>query len=237
MQKNHFKDNRLKIQKSFIDRNFLIPLTKNDLPVIIEEHKAKGHGKLRKVVIENIPVTDDIRPISYLLELEMEGELFSCPPGYKIVEKAILLFCRNSLYIVLLEMKSSLNPAAIRQVEEKIKDSIGRILLFLTHYILDVPAFNDYKINFFTLVLYNADHLTRELQLNSDPSLYSLDLIKIFEGKQSSCFVTEPLGGSYKVEVIFKKNAGTEDFEIDLNDVFNSNNEYNNAIYSEKTFP
>jgi len=238
MPVNHFKNNRLKVQKAFIDRNFLIPLTEDDLPLKIVEKNIKGAGKLKTVTIDNIPVADKIRPCSYVLELELKGELFSLPEKFRTVEKAILLLSDKMLHVVLIEMKSSIDPPIIRQIEDKIKHSIGRTLIFLTHYLFDEPGFNEYDIQFHTLLLYNSEHLTAGLSSKADPGLEKLDLVRIFQGKSQSLFAKEPLGDEQLVNVIFMQNKKNNDeFEIDFKNAFAGILDYKKVIAADKTLP
>ena len=235
---NHFKNNRLKAQKAFIDRDFLIPLTKDDLPLKIVEKNIKGTGKLKTVTINNIPVSDKIRPLSYVLELELKGELFSLPEKYRTVEKVIIQLSDKSMYVVLIEMKSSIDPPAVRQIEERIKHSIGRTLIFLTHYLLDENSFNDYNIKFYTVLLYNSDNLTKELVSKADPGLEKLDLVRIFQGKAATLLAKEPLGDEHIVSVIFmqnKKNA--DEFDVDFSKIFAGKIDCGKIINTNKTLP
>jgi hypothetical protein len=235
---NHFKNNRLKVQKAFVDRNFLIPLTKDDLPLKIVEKNIKGVGKLKTVIIDNIPVSDKVRPLSYVLELELKGQLFSLPEKFRTVEKAIILLSDKAMYVVMIEMKSSIDPPTMRQIEEKIKHSIGRTLIFLTHYLLDENGFNEYNIQFHTLLLYNSDHLTKELVSKADPELEKSDLVRIFQGKSKSLIAKEPLGDEHLVNVIFmqnKKNA--DEFEIDFKKMFTGIINFDKVINAGKTLP
>ena len=238
MPKNHFKDNRLSLQKSFIRKKLLIPLTQGHLPILIEERNNNNRpNTLKTVRINNIPVAEDIA-ISYVLDVELTGEIFSAAPKISTVEKVIFVLTRKSLYIVLVEMKSSLTPNVIRDLKKKIEDTIGRTVLFLTHYLLDNEQFDNCDIKFATLVFYNNDYLTEEIIKKSDRTLENDDLTKIFQKELIDCIVEEPLGQQFRVRVFFEKNPiGSEEFEFDFSTLFARSPDLANAIIDIRTLP
>jgi hypothetical protein len=237
--KNYFSDNRKKIQATFIRENFLTPLSKSDMPYsIIEKKNPVGSGKLRELEIDNIPSTDNTRPISYILDLEIEGKIYSLPPTFKTVEKAFLIFTQECLLIILVEMKSGLSPfKEIPAIEDKIQDSISRLSVFLPNYIFTKVSFNNYPIKYITLVFYNNDNLSGEIGRRAD--LVHKDLIKIFTKRADHYFVTDDLGETHKVRVKFIKNTGgdPETFGVNFDQIFKDDMDYLTSLDSEKTLP
>ena len=150
----------------------------------------------------------------------------------------IFVLTRKSLYIVLVEMKSSLTPNVIRDLKKKIEDTIGRTVLFLTHYLLDNEQFDNCDIKFATLVFYNNDYLTEEIIKKSDRTLENDDLTKIFQKELIDCIVEEPLGQQFRVRVFFEKNPiGSEEFEFDFSTLFARSPDLANAIIDIRTLP
>jgi hypothetical protein len=240
MPRNYFRESRKKIQVAFtndIEAVFLKPLTNDSLPIEIIEAKNKSKDNTLKVVnIDGIPVSDDIRPISYILDVELTGKLFSAAHGFKTVEKVVLVLTKKTLYVVLIEMKSALDPSDISKIEEKIKHTIGRILLFLTHYIFDDKLFEDCEIQFTAVIFYNKDALTHHISLKKDLDIESLELTKIFQKKKNSYFVREPLGQEYKVRVEFQ-HSKSQNYDFNFNDLFKGDRNYMNAIVDDRTLP
>jgi len=235
---NHFKRNRKRIQDAALSQEFLKPLTKKDIPYdIIEIKNVAGTGKLRTVSIDNIPCSDELQ-LSYVLDMEIEKSIFSKPEHCKTVEKAILIFSAWSLYVLMVEMKSTLKPhgpGGLSDIQTKVKDSIERISRFLTHYFLDTEQFNDYPVNYHFLLLYNKESITTELKI--DHTLKSNELAKIFIGEKDFLSINDSIGDTNIVKVFFRQNAEGEDFEIDLNQLFDGIDDFENAVYSNKTLP
>lgn len=240
MPVNHFKKNRIDIQKAAVSTFFLKRLTSDDLPFEIVETKNVGEdGKLKLVRIDNIPVNDVI-PISFVLNMEIEDSIFSAPQHCKKVERVIVLFSCWSLYIIMVEMKSTLElyeDGSISKIEQKIKDSLVRVLLFLNHYALDEKSFDDYIVNFHALILYNKEKISQ--QIIKDETRKHNELVKVFLGDKDSFWVkSNELAAEYKVKTIFKQNApDSEEFDLDLSLVFDGDEDFENAIYSDKTLP
>lgn len=238
MPKNHFRENRKKVQKAFVTVDFLTPLTNENVPYsIIEKNIKKGEGKLRVVNIQNIPFTDNIRPVSYVIDSEFNNNIFGNTDNQKKVEKIFLVFSTQSVYVIMVEMKSSLKPTTIMHISDKIRDSISKISLFLPNYIFEQENFDKYVIKFHCLVFHNGNMLQKDIE--ADPEIKSQDLFKILNGNQTSLFVEEKLGGTYKVRVNFVQNNGgnTEEMNVDFADIFEKDNDFSHAIYSEKSLP
>lgn len=239
MPKNYFRENRLSIQKAFIKKGFLLPLSSQDLPFTIEETDAKS--TLKEVRITNMPVSD-VQPVSYVLDAEMAGEIFSAAPGISMSENILLILTKKNLHVVLIEMKSSLAPKTIRNLEKKIYGTVGRALMYFTHYLLDNEVYNECEIRFSTIVFYNEDWLTRELSANPNPlfdkTVDNMELVKIFQEQKHDYLVTEPLGQVIKVNVIYKQNPVNEAvFNFDFNELLAQTPDYSNAIIDLVTLP
>lgn len=237
MANNDFKENRAKVQRVFLDSGFLIPLSEHDIPYTIVEDKNKDlSNTLKEIVLHKIPISEDSATISYVLNVEMAGKLFSLPPGYKTVEKVLLIFSCNSLYVVMIEMKTLLQgyKNGIAELDKKMKDSMGRIALFLTHYILDIADYDNYSIKYFSLVVYNNENISQAVK--DDINLRKNEIVNAFIKGRGRFFVEDPLVRTF-VDVIFTKNASSTDkCEIDLETIFDSDHDFVNAMYSDKGF-
>lgn len=239
MARNSFKDNRLTVQKKFIEELLFLPLTKDDIPYIITEKGiSEGEGKLRKVSL-HLPATDDsIRPMSYVLDVELSNKLFSGSENQKRVERVFFVMSDTTLYIIMVEMKTLIKPITIHGIKQKIQDTISKLFLFLPYYLLDTIEFDEYKIEYHCLVIYNNDSVTNEVK--RDPTLLSDDLFRILQGKQQSFNVREKVfGKECKVQTVFKQNNtnNNEEFDINIEDFFENDHNFLNAVYSDKTLP
>lgn len=234
MPENHFKTNRNRIQRAALTDVFLKPLTKADLPYIITETKnEEGGGKLRSVTFENIPISGDYQ-LAHVLDMELEKSVFTKPHHYKTVEKAILIFSAWSLHVILIEMKNKIAPygdAGIKAIQSKIIDSVGRVGKFLSHYLLDVDRFDDYPINYFSFIVHTSEGVTTAVV--DDKTLGNEPLYKVMKGDRDAIDIVDTFGIKHKVKVNFFR-SNEENYTIDLNDVFNGNEDFENAIYSDK---
>ena len=239
MAKNYFAENRKRLHVAFDSNNFFKPLTTDDLPLIIEEEKnRKYEDKLVIVRLKNIPVSDRIRPISYVLNTEIEQTFFSLPPGFKTAEKVIFIFTEKCVHAVVVEMKSAISPPLVKEIKDKIEHTIGRVALFLTHYLLDTEQYYGKDLKFSAIFFFNSDSLTNELNTKLIPDLQNSDLVNIFVGKYKSCFMTEPLGQRNKVDVFFKKNPNkSQEFDFDFSELFESSPDLANAVSDDRTLP
>lgn len=236
---NHFEKNRKLVQKSALESGFIKPLTQDDLPLEIIEAKAEK-GKLQKLILENVPISDEIRPKSWLVDLELSKTLFSNPEGFKKAEKAIVFFTCASLYVLLFEMKSSLPAAVLDSIKGKFMDSIGRISVLLTTYLFDKDIYTNLEINYLGLVFYNEESLNQ--QATKDEALKINDLYKVFKkGKDKILLDNTHLQTAHKVNIHFIQNPdkqnNIEEITFDLDEFFRDDTEYENGQYTELTCP
>jgi len=239
MPKNYFSENRNRLHQAFVKHNYLVPLTNEHLPyAIVEKNNQTRDNTLKEVRIKNIPVAADGAAISYVIDVELTNHLFSAPPGFRTVEKVILVLSPKCLFVIFVELKSAMNSKHLRDVDKKINHSLGRLMLFLSHYLFDDAQFDDCEINISAIVFYNEDWFTDELRKKSDETLDRLDLTKIFQNKKQHSFVTEPLGQELRVRISFEKNpSNTEDFEFDLSNFFVGDKRFVTATQDQITLP
>lgn len=243
---NHFAKNRNIVQKSALESGFIKPLTQDDLPLEITEASAEK-GKLKKLILENVPVSDEIRPKSWLIDLELSKTLFSNPWAKK-AEKAVAFFTCESLYVLLIEMKSSLNAyskdkddgSTPQSISRKMTESIGRISVLLTTYLFDNDLYNEVKIKYFGLVFYNGENWHQ--QANIDKDFEMNDLYKVFRKKNDKILLDNThLQTAHKVNIYFIQNPdkqnNIEEITFDLDEFFRDDTEYGNGLYTEFTCP
>ncbi len=115
----YFKDLR-----SIVQNNLgTLDTIKSNLNEVIEiEEKQKS--TLKKVFIKNMP-TKNI----WLFENEEADTVFTSN-GNK-VEKTILYFQENKLYIIMIELKQTMNCDKLKDTQKKIQDSLSFISIFL----------------------------------------------------------------------------------------------------------
>ncbi|MDX2303958.1 MAG: hypothetical protein NW226_14220 [Microscillaceae bacterium] len=235
---NFFRENRERVQIALYDSGFLKIIEKTDLPLQIEEQKAK-EGQLKYVLLDNIPASDNIRPQAWVINMEMDKTIFSSPLGFKTVEKAIVFFTCENLYILMVEMKTTLIPygeSGAEAILKKLKDSISRISVLLTTQIFDYE-FNNVKIKYFGLICFNNENWTS--QGNQDPQFAKNEVYRVFKKLQPDLKINDSLGGDHKVQLFFQKNTSSnpESMTVDLAEIFVNDDEFVNASYTELTFP
>lgn len=236
--RNYFRENRIRVQKAIHNEEFVIPLSATDSTIEIEE-KKNPEKKLRLLIIQNVPVSDEIRPKSWLIDLEKEKGIFSAPQEIKKAEKALAFFTFESLYVVFFEMKETLKPfgeGGLDWIKGKIEDSITRISILLTHYIFGY-SYNNLKIKYIGIICYNRDDVSS--QVSKDPELARNELYKILSNKQNSLNLEDKFGGMHKVEIKFIKNENSNSAEmmIDLDEIFKEDSEYINVQFVDITCP
>ena len=249
---NPFLENRKAVQKAAIDAEFLYPLTKEDLPLEVIEDKLTSHiGSsripLKKVVIRDVPVEDEARPKSWVLNLEIkEPPIFANPPSIKTVEKALIVMGSNSLFIFLIEMKSSLHAGVkdssgrlgIGTLKQKVEDSISRISTLIPLYVFDETYQNLKQIKYKALIFYNRDDAIGHYINTVERDLVKDDLYKIWANKKERTSIISALGTSYEVEFFFFKNPEqSESFEVQFEQFFNRTKEHGAAIWGDQTCP
>lgn len=241
MPVNYFKSNRVKVQQSLYDTNFIKAITNCDLPLEIEEKKAQP-GKLRYVNLNNIPVGDDNYPRSWEINIEIENSLLSLPQYFKPVDRIIAFFTCESLFIVLIELKNSIYPydkeSGLNAIKKKLIDSIGKIKLTFPIYQFDSKIYDEIKIKYLGLIVYNNDKVTysalEDIQLQND------EMFKVFSGQKKFIFLIDSLNNSnekLEMKFIHNNSGNPESADIDFCDIFNDSSEFDNAQYSDFTCP
>lgn len=234
--KRPFRNNRYKVQQFYQQTNFLKGLSKQDLPISIKEG---GVSSLKEVVIKNFPVSNEIAPKSWLLDLENKTPLLASNNyGIQTAEKALLLFTYDKLIIFMVEMKASLQSkgsGSIDSIKEKLEHTMGRISMLLTSYILDTDEFQDIKnIEYKGLIFYNRD----AVRVVHD-ELQKTDLYKILKGTETRIYLDNPITGKERVEVFFIKNEDEDStvLEFDFDKFFPEDVLDYQARYTEFTLP
>jgi hypothetical protein len=242
-----FEKNRKSVQDRILDSKFLQALTIDDIPYkIIEAKNTKEHDRLQSLTIHNIPIsTNSYLPKSWVIDLEMAKGLFSAPQEVKKGEKAILFFSKTTLYILIIEMKSSLKAtgdSGLRSIEQKIIHSIGRISMFLPIYLFDCnSAYETLKISYKAIICYNQERITQEI--NQDEGIKSQILYKVFNKESNSVNLqSREFGVNHRVETFFLKNTSKDksEMEIDLATIFKAsrdNDDFLTCEHSELSCP
>jgi hypothetical protein len=239
-EKNHFRQNRIKIQQTLLDSGFLKVLTESDLPLEIIESKAViGAKKLRTIFIDDIPVSDDIRPKTWLIDLEFSKPILATPQNTKTAEKALIILGSDGLYVFMFEMKNTLMPSGddgILGIKTKFEHTIARILVLLPIYIFN-RDFNDYDVFFKGVVCFNDDTSLKQAIQNNTADQRN-ELITAFKG-QNSITLGNYLTGNHKIDVFFLKNPtnNPEEFDISFKTFFKEDWEYQVVCDGELTCP
>lgn len=240
---NHFTSNRKRVQEALYELEFVMPIEEN-FCILIEEKNKKGTSNgnilLNELHINNIPYQSDVSYVNaWEINLEIEKSIFSTPAHFKTVEKAILFYTTTSLYILMIEMKNSLQPyeGGIQSIEEKFRATISRLSILLPIHIYSDSLYEDKVIKYFGLVAYNHDKVSSEL--GRDKELAQKDICNILKGHQQSMFMTDYLGYEHNLTVHFCQNEKlSEAMEVDLNTLFEEDDwDFPNAYYTELKCP
>lgn len=244
MAKN-FQNNRTKVQSHFLETDFLVPLNADNLPLEITEDKNKGTGKLELLIIHNIPFSkNDNFTKSWVLDLELEKQVFSAPQGIKKGEKAILFLSKRSLYVLILEMKESLKAygeGSLEGIVDKINHSISRISMLLPTYLFDEkPAYQNLNIIYKVVVAYNQNVVNQ--QLINDKTIETTPIYKVFSKQEKLFSFWDLLQQNHQIEIFFCKNTKNNkaEMEIDLAKIFEEsrdNDDFLTCEYSELSCP
>ena len=238
MSRNFFRENRKRVQQNILDSNFLLPLVANT-SICIEEKKAKYDNHLKKVIIENIPVSpDDIRPQSWLIELEIEHPTWGMPQGGKKAEKAIVVLGSDAMRIFIFEMKTTLEPFSGSNpitIFQKFEHSINRILSLLPIYIFE-NEYNDMPLYFKAIVFYNHEKWTSVTDENF--KIQNRTILKCFQNGNGH-IEFENMGVSDELELFFFRNSNSNlgELIVDFRDFFIEEWEHNAAIEGNLTCP
>lgn len=244
MAKN-FQNNRTKVQKHFLETEFLVPLNVDNLPLEIKEDKNKGTRKLELLTIHNIPFSkNDNFPKSWVLDLELEKQVFSAPQGIKKGEKAIIFLSCATLYVVIIEMKESLKAygdGSLQDVADKISHSISRISMLLPTYLFDEREnYKSLDIIYKVVVAYNQNGVNQ--QLSNDRTIETTPIYKVFSQQEKFYHFTDTLGEAHQIEIFFCQNTTTNkaEMEIYLATIFKAsrdNDDFLTCEYSELSCP
>lgn len=207
--KGNFWENRRKIQKAFC--NAEVVETLEDTEYTIEEEKTIRPEELKLLHISEIPYSSGF-PNVWVLKPEEKNSLFSLPECFKRVERVLVVYSSNSLYILMVEMKTAIGvsqEANLNAIQKKILDTAGWVSKLLTMFLHD---FEDMEIHYVGIVAYNK----AEFDSNKDKETANTDMGRIFEGKTKFFSNRDCLGIERRVWVKFMKNPNPLSNSMDL---------------------
>jgi len=232
MENTYFNNNRKQVQKAFFEARFLIPLIDKTEPIIIEEKNLSA--SLKEVIIENFPITDEAKPISYLLDLELNQPILGRVEKTKTTELALLLFTRTRLVVFMVEMKSYISNKAnkLSSIAQKFEHSMGRISMFLTSYIFNEAIYKNLEVQYVGLVCLHDDKITGDYE---EHLLYR----NLKEGKEAIFLDNALTGEREKLIIKFLKSEDETQpsMTINFNEIFPEESYNFQAEDSELTLP
>jgi hypothetical protein len=221
-----FGANRKAIQNALYEIPLIEKIEEDEY--VISENKSTA--SLKELVIKNIPISsnDYGEKAFWVLNLEQAQSLFSAPQGFKTVEKIILFFTCSRLYILMLEMKSTLQPfdhgSGVSAIHKKVKDSMTRLATLLPYFVFDNRYKEIEELRFVALIVYNEDNFSPALNLHPKFRGHELELEEIFKKRKNQMFVQPDLGKTHPVTFKFLQNSNKgnspESMEIDLREIF-----------------
>lgn len=236
-----FEKNRKKIQDALYESDFVERLESSSY-TIIEEKNSIGSGKLRELEILNIPnSTESSYHNAWVVNLEIADSVFSAPSfkDFKTTEKAIIFYTQYSMYVIMVEMKNTLQPysdGSIRDIEKKFRATISRLSVLLPIHIYG-EEFIDIELKYIGLVVYNEDKVSS--LLGRDEELARQDICKVLFGFEQNMFIKDYFGAEHSLDIHFCINPiNSEEMEIDLATIFDADDwNFPNASFSTLKCP
>lgn len=223
-----FSENAEQVEQYLYDVKYLTPL--NDDFCEIQETKAVNEGNLNAIKINDIPY-DSNNPISWVFNLEIEEP--SLRVQQKTPEKAVIIFIKNTVWVILIELKSTLHLFRGKQKKEVLPAIIEKIEGGIAQVLLKFPLINFIpekaikNIRFKAVICYNREEINKQLKTNS--SYKTREEVRLFSGGKKAHVSDKNIVGSRRtVEFFWMKNeTNTADFEFSLKQL-DRKNELNN---------
>jgi len=218
-----FSGNAEQVEQFLHDVEYIAPL--RDDFYEINESKATNEGNLNNVTIKDIPCNPAF-PISWIFDLEIEES--SLRVQQKTPEKAVIIFTKNTAWVILVELKSTLLLFRGRQkkevlptIIEKFRGGISQILLKFPLINFDTPH-PIKNIRFKAVICYNREEISKQLKDNL--AYTAREEVRLFNGEKNTFVFDDIIGLRRTVEFFWMKNeTNTADFEFSLNQLDRKN--------------
>jgi hypothetical protein len=151
------KEIRAKIQEQLTRRAFVVTITTDKIQIEELKNKGKGAGKLKKVILNNFPYTDEF-PRGWSWKIELEKNVPGLSTSNKTVDVALAILRKKRLDVYLVELKSEINDHELTDILGKFQDSISRFYFLLllndSHDHKNFPP--NLRIQFKGVIFYNG---------------------------------------------------------------------------------
>jgi len=214
-----FSENAKQVERFLYNVKYIKPLVNDSCE--IEQADATDEGNLKSVKINDIPYDPDY-PISWVIDLEIEKQP-SLLSQQKTPEKAVIIFIKNTIWVILVELKSTLKLLRGNQNEEMLPSIIQKIEGDISQILLKFPllSFHPIKpiknIRFKAVICYNRERVNKQLKTN--PSYNARTEVRLFinKGKNPYIFDEDIIGLRRTAEFFWIKNdTDTANFEFSL---------------------
>ena len=229
---NFFQKNRQRLHQKMYADEILLPL-EDDCFEILEEKTQDDATKLQSFKITDICYeTEDGEPLAWVLDLEKDNSfIFPQQEGFKKGEKALIVFTCTDIWIIIVELKTSLKPyagaeekdnAGLRAIRQKMEGSLNRILRAMGYYIFEDEHFQDIPVHFVGLVAYNRETITEHLK--KDKTHDKKDIVKAFVQRNTpqTLNINTIFQNMEKLKLYFVQNPNTtnpQGFEYSLKNI------------------
>jgi hypothetical protein len=115
------KEIRAKIQEQLTRRAFVVTITTDKIQIEELKNKGKGAGKLKKVILNNFPYTDEF-PRGWSWKIELEKNVPGLSTSNKTVDVALAILRKKRLDVYLVELKSEINDHELTDILGKFQD-------------------------------------------------------------------------------------------------------------------
>jgi len=151
------KQIRVQIQQQLTRRAFVVKITTDKIQIEELKNKGKGAGKLKKVIVNDFPYTDDSGR-SWSWKINLEKNVPGLSTANKTVDVALAILRKNRLDVYLVELKSEIDDHELTDILGKFQDSISRFyFLLLLNDSSDHKNFPpNLRIQFKGIVFYNG---------------------------------------------------------------------------------
>lgn len=124
------KEIRAKIQKQLTYRSFVVKITTDKIQIEELKNKGKGAGKLKKVILNDFPYTDN-EGKGWSWKIDLERNIPGLSTSNKTVDVALAILQQKRLEVYLVELKSEINDHELTDILGKFQDSISRFYFLL----------------------------------------------------------------------------------------------------------
>ncbi|MFM2061546.1 MAG: hypothetical protein RLZZ507_1216 [Cyanobacteriota bacterium] len=213
---------RDELHKALSQQEFIIeiPVSENENLEITEKNT---NAKLKKVRIQKLNYCDETSKVERIWKINLEKDIPGISTSSRTPECAILVLQKYEssyrLNIILIELKSSIDNKALKNIEEKFSSAMSRIymLLVLNNHLNLKQGYKEEEIyvDFKGILFYKTFSEKRKSEGENDSQLYSI----LYDPKKSGTLTFQTIlreQDKIKVKCFCHQDNGLEEITVDL---------------------